>query len=114
MSDCLFCKIAAKQIPAQVVYEDAEVLAFNDIRPQAPTHVLVIPRKHIATVNDVSADDRALVGAMVLAAQKLAAERGVAESGYRLVMNTNGDAGQTVFHIHLHLLAGRELGWPPG
>ncbi|AKQ63404.1 Bis(5'-nucleosyl)-tetraphosphatase (asymmetrical) [Myxococcus hansupus] len=116
MSDCLFCKIRDGLIPAKVVYRDDECLAFEDINPQAPTHVLFIPRKHIATVNDISPEDRTVVGHLFTAAAKVAEERGHAapSSGYRLVMNTHAHAGQTVFHIHLHLLAGRPLGWPPG
>ncbi|MEL0081842.1 MAG: histidine triad nucleotide-binding protein [Gammaproteobacteria bacterium] len=114
MDDCLFCKIAAGEIPADRVYETDSVVVFRDINPQAPLHVLVIPRKHISTVNDIAGDDAGLVGKMVLAAQQVAQNEGYAESGYRLVMNCNEDAGQTVFHIHLHLLAGRSLSWPPG
>ena len=114
MSDCLFCKIRDGQIPAKVVYRDEHCLAFEDINPQAPTHVLFIPLKHIPTVNDITEEDRAGVGHLFLAAAKLARERGHAETGYRVVMNTQRDAGQTVFHIHLHLLAGRPLHWPPG
>jgi histidine triad (HIT) family protein len=114
MSDCLFCKIRDGQIPAKVVYRDAQCLAFEDINPQAPTHVLFIPHKHIATVNDITPEDREVVGQLFVAAAKLARERGHADNGYRVVMNTQRDAGQTVFHIHLHLLAGRPLHWPPG
>ncbi|MDF1819318.1 MAG: histidine triad nucleotide-binding protein [Immundisolibacteraceae bacterium] len=114
MDDCLFCKIASGEISTDLVYETESVLVFRDINPQAPLHVLVIPRKHISTANDVAAEDAGLVGEMVLAAQQVAAAEGYAESGYRLVMNCNVDAGQTVFHIHLHLLAGRSLTWPPG
>ena len=114
MDDCLFCKIASGEINTDLVYETESVLVFRDINPQAPLHVLVIPRKHISTANDVAAADAGLVGEMVLAAQQVAAAEGYAESGYRLVMNCNADAGQTVFHIHLHLLAGRSLTWPPG
>jgi histidine triad (HIT) family protein len=112
--DCIFCKIAAGQIPARVAYQDEDLVAFHDLNPQAPTHILIIPRKHIATVNDLGADDAALVGKLFLAARRIAQEQGFAEAGYRLVMNTNRDAGQSVFHIHLHLLAGRSLSWPPG
>ncbi len=112
--DCLFCKIVAGEIPATPVYQDDEVFAFRDIHPQAPTHILIIPKRHIASVNDLDAADAALVGKLFLTGKRLAAELGIAESGYRLVMNTNADAGQTVFHIHLHLLGGRTLGWPPG
>jgi histidine triad (HIT) family protein len=112
--DCIFCKIAAGQIPAAPVYQDDEVFAFRDLHPQAPTHILIIPRKHIATVNDLAHGDAGLVGRLFLAAKEIAKQEGFAAAGYRLVMNTNADAGQTVFHIHLHLLAGRPLGWPPG
>jgi histidine triad (HIT) family protein len=114
MADCLFCKIRDGQIPAKIVYRDDRCLAFEDIRPQAPTHVLFIPLNHIATVNDLTVEDREIVGHLYIAAAKLAKERGHADSGYRLVMNVGRDAGQTVFHIHLHLLGGRPLGWPPG
>lgn len=112
--DCLFCKILAGDIPADIVYESESAIAFRDINPQAPTHVLVIPRKHIATINDIEADDRALVGDLYLAAQQIAAGEGIADSGYRAVMNCNEGAGQSVFHIHLHVLGGRPLTWPPG
>ncbi len=111
---CIFCKIAAGEIPATIVHQDDSVVAFRDLNPQAPTHILIIPRKHIATVNDLDEDDAAIVGRLFLAARKLADELGFADDGYRLVMNTNAGAGQTVFHIHLHLLAGRNFGWPPG
>ena len=114
MSDCLFCRIARKEIPASVVYEDERVLAFNDINPQAPLHALVIPKRHIATVNDVTAEDAALVGEMIRTAAAIARDKGYADRGFRTVFNTNADAGQTVFHIHLHVLAGRGLSWPPG
>ena len=114
MNDCIFCKVAAGEIPADIVYDDGEVLAFRDINPEAPVHLLLIPRRHIATLNDLSEADAALVGRLYLAGQQIAVELGVAESGYRTVINCNRDAGQLVFHIHMHLLAGRELGWPPG
>ncbi|MCP3100567.1 histidine triad nucleotide-binding protein [Myxococcus sp. K15C18031901] len=114
MSDCLFCKIRDGLIPAKVIYQDDECLAFEDINPQAPTHVLFIPRKHIPTVNDISVEDQATVGHLFVAAAKVAKERSHDSNGYRVVMNTHRDAGQTVFHIHLHLLAGRPLMWPPG
>lgn len=114
MEDCIFCKIAAGEIPADKVYEDDRVVAFRDLNPQAPTHVLVIPKRHIATLNDLGADDEAEVGRMVGAARTIAADAGFAETGYRTVMNCNADGGQTVFHIHLHLLGGRVMGWPPG
>jgi histidine triad (HIT) family protein len=114
MTDCLFCKIRDGEIPGDMVYEDDDVLAFRDVNPQAPTHVLVIPRKHIATTNDLEQADAAVVGKMMLAAKKIAADEGFAQEGYRLVLNCNEGAGQTVFHIHMHLLGGRRLTWPPG
>jgi histidine triad (HIT) family protein len=112
--DCLFCKIASRQIPANIVYEDDDMIAFRDINPQAPTHLLLVPRKHVATVNDLSTEDAALVGRLVLQAANLARAEGIADSGYRTVFNCNGDGGQSVYHIHLHLLGGRRLSWPPG
>ena len=112
--DCLFCKILAGDIPADIIYESESAIAFRDINPQAPTHVLVIPRQHIATINDLDEADRSLVGDLYLAAQQIAAEEGIADSGYRAVMNCNEGAGQSVFHIHLHVLGGRALTWPPG
>lgn len=114
MSDCLFCKIRDGLIPARVVHRDDVCLAFEDINPQAPTHVLFVPLKHIPTVNDITLEDREVVGHLFTAAAKVARERGHGDNGYRVVMNTHRDAGQTVFHIHLHLLAGRPLLWPPG
>lgn len=114
MEDCVFCKMANGEIEPDKVYEDEEILAFRDLNPQAPLHVLIIPRRHIATMNDLSAEDAALVGRLTLTAAKIAAEEGVAESGYRTVLNCNAGAGQSVFHLHLHLLGGRRLGWPPG
>ena len=114
MSDCLFCRIIKKELPASIVFEDERILAFNDINPQAPTHVLVLPKRHIATLNDLGAADDSLVGEIVRRATAIAAERGLAVGGYRTVFNTNRDAGQTVFHIHLHLMGGRHMGWPPG
>ncbi len=112
--DCLFCKMIAGDIPADVVYEDEQVFAFRDINPQAPTHVLIIPKKHIPTLNDAAPEDEALVGHIMRTAAKIAGDEGFAEEGYRVAMNCNAAAGQTVFHIHLHLLGGRNLGWPPG
>ncbi len=112
--DCLFCKILAGDIPADVIYESDTAIAFRDINPQAPTHVLIIPRKHIATINDIGEDDQAIVGSLYSAARTIAAEEGFSEEGYRAVMNCNEGAGQTVFHIHLHLLGGRPFSWPPG
>ena len=114
MSDCLFCRIVAGSIPAQVVHRDDSLVAFRDVNPQAPLHVLIVPTKHIATVNDLTAEDDALIGSMFRRAAAIAAEHGYAERGFRTVFNTNRDAGQTVFHVHLHLLAGRGLSWPPG
>ncbi len=109
---CLFCKIIRREIPATLVAEDAHCLAFRDINPQAPTHVLVIPKEHVASLNQVT--DPLLVGRVLLFARDVAAAEGVAEGGYRVVMNTNADAGQTVFHLHAHVLGGRVTGWPPG
>lgn len=114
MDDCLFCKIAAGKIPANVVFENEELIAFHDIRPQAPTHILIIPRKHIATINDCSQEDEGLLGRMILAAKKVAAQSGFSEPGYRLVFNINPGGGQDIYHIHLHLLGGRQMMWPPG
>jgi histidine triad (HIT) family protein len=114
VADCLFCRIIKREIPASIVYEDDRVLAFNDINPQAPTHVLVVPKRHIASLNDVTADDDQIVGELSRRAAAIATERGISAGGYRTVFNTNLDAGQTVFHIHLHLLGGRVMHWPPG
>ena len=114
MSDCLFCKIVEGEIPCDKIFENDQVIAFRDLNPQAPTHILVIPRKHISTVNELTADDKNIVGEMVLAAQAVAKQEGIEESGYRLVMNCNEGAGQTVFHIHLHIMGGRRMNWPPG
>ncbi len=114
MSDCLFCRIVRKEIPASVVYEDDRLLVFNDINPQAPLHALVIPKRHIASLNELSAGDDGIVGEMVRRAAAIAGDKGYADRGFRTVFNTNAEAGQTVFHIHLHVLAGRGLGWPPG
>ena len=114
MSDCLFCKIVTGDIPAEKVFENDHVIGFQDLNPQAPTHVLVIPKKHVSTINDLQDEDKALVGEMFMAARQIAADQGLAEKGYRTVMNCNEEAGQTVFHIHLHLLGGRRMQWPPG
>jgi histidine triad (HIT) family protein len=114
LSDCIFCKIANKEI-GSLVYEDYTVAAFNDLNPQAPVHVLIIPKKHIARISDVTdGDDAALMGHIMVVANNIAAERGISEGGYRVVANCNEDAGQSVWHIHFHLLGGRQLGWPPG
>ena len=111
-ADCLFCKIIKKEIPATIVAENEHCIAFRDINPQAPTHILIIPREHVASLNDVT--DASTVGRMHLLATELAKREGLAERGYRTVINTNADAGQTVFHIHLHLVGGRRMKWPPG
>ena len=110
--DCLFCRIARQEMKVPFVYESPECVAFRDINPQAPTHILVIPREHIPSLTQ--ATDAAAIGHLSLAAAKIARQEGIAESGYRIVMNTNRDAGQTVFHVHLHLLGGRSMDWPPG
>ncbi len=114
MSDCLFCRVVAGEIPAKVVFQDEHLVAFQDINPQAPMHVLIVPRRHVATLNDLSGTDDALVGEMVRRAASIASEQGYAQRGYRTVFNCNADAGQTVFHIHLHVLGGRPMTWPPG
>ncbi len=114
MSDCLFCKIRDGEIQGDIVYDDDDVLAFNDVNPQAPIHVLIIPKKHISTVNDMTDVDETVIGRMFSVAKIIASERGVSEDGYRLVVNCNHKAGQTVFHIHMHLLADRVMRWPPG
>jgi histidine triad (HIT) family protein len=114
MSDCLFCRIITREIPASIVYEDDHLLAFNDIDPQAATHVLIVPKRHIASLSDLQPGDDQIVGEIVRRAAAIAKERGIAERGFRTVFNTNREAGQTVFHIHLHLLGGRSMGWPPG
>ncbi len=114
MADTIFGKIARGEVPADLVYEDEDVLAFRDISPQAPVHLLVIPRRPIPTLNDAGPDDAELLGRLLLAAAKAAAATGIAERGYRVVLNTNAAAGQVVFHLHLHVLGGRSMQWPPG
>lgn len=114
MTNCLFCDIVSGAIPSTLVYKDEDILAFKDIDPKAPTHILIIPRKHISTINELSEDDDATIGSMIRRAGLIAADLGHADNGFRTVINCNEDAGQTVFHIHLHLLAGRALTWPPG
>src|SRR6266545_99654 len=114
MIDCLFCKIRKGEVPAAIVYEDERLLAFKDINPQSPLHVLVVPKRHIPSLNDLSEEDDALVGEMIRRAVALVKQHGYADRGFRTVFNTNAEAGQTVFHIHLHVLAGRGLTWPPG
>jgi len=111
---CLFCKILAGDIPADIIYESDTAIGFRDINPHAPTHVVIIPRKHIATINDIEPDDQQIVGSLFTAAREIAEKEGHADAGYRVAMNCNEAAGQTVFHIHLHLLAGRSFSWPPG
>ncbi len=113
MSDCLFCRISRKEAPAKFVYEDPEIFAIEDIHPQAPTHVLICPRKHVASLSEVSAEDAPLLGRIFLVAAQLAAERRLTD-GYRTILNTGRGAGQSVFHLHVHLLGGRPFRWPPG
>ncbi len=112
--DCLFCKISRGQIPADIVYQDEEVLVINDIQPQAPIHQLIIPHRHIASLADLTAEDVILTGHMIYTAKRLAKQAAAAEQGYRLVMNCGAQGGQTIYHLHLHLLAGRQMQWPPG
>lgn len=114
MSEDLFERIIRREIPADIVFENHEILAFRDINPQAPVHVLIIPKRRIATLNDLSEADADLVGRLVLVARSIASDEGLSEDGYRLVFNCNDHGGQSVFHIHLHLLGGRQMGWPPG
>ena len=111
-ADCLFCRIARREIPASIVYEDDDCVAFRDIGPQAPTHILVIPRQHVSTLDEVS--EPLLIGRLMSAAAQVARQEGIVESGYRTVINTNAGAGQTVFHLHVHVLGGRRMAWPPG
>ncbi len=112
--DCLFCKIIKGEIPATKVYEDDEILAFKDVGPQAPVHILVIPKKHISTILDAEPEDNELIGKMFQAANSIAKDKGINKKGFRLVINCNDDGGQAVYHIHLHLLGGRQMTWPPG
>lgn len=114
MTDCIFCKVGAGQIPAGVVFQDEEVMAFEDLRPQAPVHVLIIPKRHIAGLNEAGSNDRMLLGRLLEVANLVAQRKRVAETGYRVVTNTGPNAGQSVFHLHIHLLGGREMAWPPG
>jgi histidine triad (HIT) family protein len=114
MSDCLFCKIASGEIESEITYSDDQVVAFEDVNPQAPIHILIIPKKHISTMNDLEESDKKLMGHLFSIGSKIAKEKGIAEKGYRSVLNTNREAGQSVFHIHLHLMGGRPMGWPPG
>ena len=114
MCGCLFCKIAAREIPANILYEDDLCMVFDDINPHAPVHLLVIPKKHITSLNDACAQDRDLLGHLLGVAARMAKEKNIDGSGFRTVINTNAEAGQTVFHLHVHVLGGRRLGWPPG
>lgn len=114
MTDCLFCRIVAKEIPARIVFEDESILAFDDIRPQAPTHTLIIPKAHYASLNEVPAEQADLLAHILLQAREIAAAKGIGTSGYRIVLNTARDSGQDVFHVHFHVLGGRRMAWPPG
>ncbi|AZO95005.1 HIT domain-containing protein [Iocasia frigidifontis] len=114
MSDCIFCKIASGEMDTKLLYEDERVVVFSDIDPQAPVHLLIIPKKHISTLLDISAEDQDLIGYIYMIAAKLARENGIAEDGFRVVSNCNEDGGQSVYHIHFHLLGGRSMQWPPG
>lgn len=114
MSDCLFCRIIERKIPAKIILEDDQALAFDDINPQAPAHTLVIPKKHVAAVQECGAQDQSLLGHLLLTCSKVAKQKGILESGYRVVANTGRDGGQTVFHLHFHVMGGRHMGWPPG
>lgn len=112
--ECIFCKIVEKKMPAKIIHEDDQSVAFEDVNPQAPIHILVVPKKHIPTSLDIKEEDKALIGHLFEVANEVAKDKGIAERGFRLVMNCNAEAGQTIFHIHLHLLGGREMYWPPG
>ncbi|MGB3861323.1 MAG: histidine triad nucleotide-binding protein [Candidatus Aminicenantaceae bacterium] len=114
MDECIFCKIVNKEIPAKVVYEDDKIIVFDDINPQAPVHVLLIPKEHYTSLNDISEENKDLLGHILFKARQVAQEKGVKESGYRIVLNTARDSGQDVFHIHFHVLGGRRMTWPPG
>ena len=114
MSDCIFCKIGAGEIPSDKVFENDSILAFRDIQPQAPIHIVIIPKKHIETMNDFTEADSGLISDMMLACKRIAAEQGLSENGYRIVINCNSDGGQSVSHIHAHVLGGRRMSWPPG
>ncbi|CAI2719658.1 histidine triad nucleotide-binding protein [Nitrospina watsonii] len=114
MKNCLFCKISNGDVPGDKVYEDDSVFAFNDINPQAPTHILICPKKHLSTIMDMESGDEAMIGSIVSVANQIAAEKGLEKSGFRLVLNCGSGAGQSVFHVHFHLLAGRPMQWPPG
>lgn len=111
---CLFCQVVSGEVKANVVYEDPELLVFQDINPQAPTHLLIIPKQHIATINDADSKDEQLLGRMLLTARQMAKTQGIADKGYRLLFNVNSEGGQVIYHIHLHLIGGRQMHWPPG
>jgi len=114
MSDCLFCGIVEGRVKANLVYQDDAIIAFKDVAPKAPVHILIIPRQHLVSVSDIAEPDRALIGQIFQVAAKLAGEQGIAKSGFRVVVNSGADAGQSVFHLHYHLLGGRQMSWPPG
>lgn len=114
MSACIFCRIIGGSIPAKIVYQDEHTLAFDDINPQAPVHTLVIPKRHVGSVQDLGESDQSLLGYMLLTCAKIAKDKGLSESGFRLIANTGRDGGQTVFHLHFHVMGGRHMGWPPG
>lgn len=114
MSDCLFCRVVAKTVPAKVVHEDDQTLAFDDIHPQAPVHTLVIPKRHVAAIHDLGGSDQALLAQLLLTCTKVAKDKGLSDSGFRLVANTGRNGGQTVFHLHFHVMGGRHMAWPPG
>lgn len=114
MEECIFCKIANKTIPSNVVYEDDQIIAFNDINPQAPTHILLIPKEHFASLNEVPEEKKGLLSTLLIKARQIAEEHSIAQSGYRIVLNTQKDSGQEVFHLHFHLFGGRRMSWPPG
>lgn len=114
MESCIFCKIINREIPSSIVFEDEDIVAFNDIKPQAPIHILIIPKEHFASLNDLPEEKKDMLSNLLLKARQIAKEKGIAETGYRLVLNTEKDSGQEVFHIHLHLLGGRRMRWPPG
>lgn len=114
MEECIFCQIVAQKIPARLVYEDDDLVAFEDIKPQAPVHILIIPREHFPSLNEVPEEKKSILGQALLVARQIAEEKGIATSGYRIVLNTARDSGQEVFHLHFHLLGGRRMTWPPG
>ena len=114
MKDCIFCKVAKKEVPAKIVFENDDLVAFEDLHPQAPVHILLIPKKHIPTLDKIDTEDQALLGKLIWAAKELAVQKKIAKNGFRLILNSNPDGGQLVYHIHLHLLGGRQMHWPPG